>query len=178
MAHVGPLVRLPSRLRRLWGLAGSQRLRDAAAAYLLGDMVAWDSMESDAAAKDALLQDLIHLAREKAERVQIPVEWEATEAMLNPGKVLAIEEVFHVVTVSVLNPNYDGVAYIHKLQYMNRHGQWGSIHRYYSELETVTVKTGWFSKKKVFRMSWSDEPPQPGLDNILKRAAELLTPAA
>jgi hypothetical protein len=43
----------------------------------------------------------------------------------------------------------------------------------------VTLKKpGWFSDgERVLRMSWSDEPPQPGLDNILKRAAELLAPA-
>ncbi len=156
---------------------GSQRLRDAAAAYLLGDMVAWDSMASDAAVKDALFQDLIHLARERAERVQVPVEWDDNYYGVRRGEVRATEEVFHVVDVTV----YEGISiaseeptYRSSPQYMNRYGQWGPIR--HSDPETV--KTGWFSKEQVFRASWSDKPPQPELLNVLKRAAELLAPAA
>lgn len=164
------------------GAGGSQRLRDATADYLLGDAVAWDSMESDAALKDALFQDLIHLAREKAERFHVPVEWEAVWYSSPPnsrwitGEVRATEEVFHAVYV-MASAGYDTIDYFPVPQYINRHGQWEPILPL-SWRSPETVKTGWFSdEERVLRAKWSDEPPQPGLDNVLKRAAELLTPA-
>lgn len=162
---------------------GSQRLRAAVAAYLLGDAVTWDSMASDAAVKDTLLQDLVYLAREKAERIHVPVEWEARG--WNPwhlGKVRATEEVFHVVDVTVYaGVDYnDSARYETSPRYMNRHGQWCDQGGYFrSSNQVIVKKRGWFSpEERVFRASWSDEPPQPGLQDILKRAAELLAPAA
>jgi hypothetical protein len=114
---------------------GSQRLREAAAAYLLGDALAWDSMKSDAALKDVLFQDLIHLAREKAERVQVPVEWEvirrnrtsAASISSSPwieGEVRATEEVFHVVDVTKGKMDYNGNYHPESSpRCMNRYGQ-------------------------------------------------------
>ncbi len=188
------------------GAGGSQRLRDAAASYILGDQVAWDSMASNAALKDALFQDLIHLARKKAKRLQAPMEWEAVPYVphfrdhssgphVNMGKVLATEEVFYVVdaTGSTTFRPWDGdgpvTNYFPIPLYMNRHGQWGKFKWENGKLmpparpKVVTIETGllerlWSGKRMVFRVSWSDTPPQPGLGNILKRAAELLAPAA
>lgn len=164
---------------------GSQQLRDAVAAYLLDDMLAWDSMESDAAVKDALFQDLIHLAREKAERLQVPVEWEAESnydpylrgSRWTPGKVRTTEEAFYVVDTlrymtTLTQDSGPSQIYDDVLWYMNIYGQWGTP---YSKSELEMAKTGLF--KRVFRVSWLDKPPRPKLGNILKRAAELLAPA-
>lgn len=152
----------------------SQRLRDATVAYLLGDIVALASMASDEALKDALFRDLIHLAREKAERFQVPVEWKVMPGNERyTGEVLATEEAFHVVDVTGVtgyDPNW-GVVYGPSPRHMNRHGQWGPP-------APKPVETGLFFKKRAFRGSWSDEPPQPELHHVLKRAAELLAPAA
>lgn len=171
------------------GVGGSQRLRDAVAAYLLGDAVAWQEMASDAALKDALFQDLIHLAREKAERFQTPVEWETwyhvrhynSPYRWHRGKVLATEEAFHVVDVTVaVGTHYYTLQTMYKNspQYMNRHGQWKSVDPVPETVKTGLLERLWSGKRRVLRVSWSDKPPQPGLDNVLKRAAELLAPAS
>ncbi len=128
---------------------GSQRLRDAVAAYLLGDIVAWDLMESDAALKDTLFRDLIHLAREKAERFHVPVEWEAKyhsappggKSFWSKGEVRATEEVFHAVYV-MASEGYSTINYRPVPQYMNRHGQCGPIGL---PFRVIVKKAGWFS---------------------------------
>jgi len=150
---------------------GSHPLRDAAVAWLLGDVMVQEM------SKEVLLHDLVRLARENGEVIRVAVEWEAEHVMgasYRQGAVRATEDVYQVLDVMVQVSNgWDEGGPSLSPRFVNKHGQWGPITH---SLKPETVRRGLFSKEKILRASWTDVP-QANLTDAVRSAAKLLKPA-